>query len=163
MEPQKSAWWTLCCVWVACVVTPLLYLPMYLIPSINPRPPCSSTKKKKEISESYIFYKLSAVKEGAKNPNHKYCTQLSWSATTAWCHLLRNQWLSAADFRSTTWNSMAKGIFSDLLNVKTLTRKRLWHGHIEKECLQCTFFFLLDSSGGHHLRPCHLKLAAKLK
>lgn len=30
--------------------------------------------KRKKKSESYIFYKLSAVKEGAKNQNHKYCT-----------------------------------------------------------------------------------------
>lgn len=157
MEPQKSAWWTLCCVWVDGVVKPPLYLPMYLILSVNPRPPCSSTQRNQEVSESYIFYKLSAVKEGAKNPNHKYCTQLSRSATTA------SSFEKSADFRSTTWNSMAKGIFSDLLNVKTLTRTRLWHSHIEKECLQCTFFFLLDSSGGHHLCPCHLKLAAKPK
>lgn len=43
-----------------------------LILVIKPWPPCSSTQKRK--SESYIFYKLSAVKEGAKNQNHKYCT-----------------------------------------------------------------------------------------
>lgn len=51
---------------------PVLYVclpepsyPHLSIPVITPGPPCSSTPKEK--SESYIFYKLSAVKEGAKS------------------------------------------------------------------------------------------------
>lgn len=34
---------------------------------------------KKGNSESYIFYKLSAVREGAQIQNHKYCTELASS------------------------------------------------------------------------------------
>lgn len=62
-----------------CLYTPkcvCLLCPFNLVFVIKPGPPCSSVQRKKKKVKSYIFYKLSAVKEGAKiktiNTVHNY-------------------------------------------------------------------------------------------
>lgn len=95
----------------------------------------------KKKSESYIFYKLSAVKEGAKiktiNTVHNYLfllPQLRVVVCNTSPDLHPNQMLN-------TLKSDGKRNPFRSLNVKTLTHTRLWHNHVTEECLQCMFFY----------------------
>lgn len=127
---------------------------------IKPQLPCSTKQKRK--SESCIFYKLSAVKEGAKiktiNTVHNYLYLLRQPSVTSAMEISN----TSPDFSpDRTLNNHGKRNLFGSLNVKTLTHTRL---HIVMVMRNVSNAAFSTSSGTllHLRRSYHLKLAAKL-
>lgn len=113
----------------------------------------------KRNCESYIFYKLSAVKEGAKiktiNTVHNYLFLLPQPSV-----IIKESATEISDTSPDFPSDRTRNTFKfhgnrnlfRSLNVKTLTHTRLWHSHsVKEECLQCTFFSTSSGTLLHHV------------